>query len=96
MMESAGFKAIVGDAKRTKNGDPRGIYFDGTPDTGFPGYLELKFGRSELRTTYQMRLEVYKSMIDEVPMTLRTTRPINAEFERWLEFWGVNIEKVTR
>lgn len=88
-VETATFKAIVGEPKYTRGGQLKGTIFDGTQG----GYLEIKGGTSELNSTYQLRLQTYKATIDNQPFTIQTTRPVNPEFQRWLEFWGVNVTK---
>ncbi len=89
-IDSAAFKVIVGDAKYTKGGQVKGTIFDGVSDTG---YLEIKGGRSELNSTYQLRLQTYKSLVDNKPLTIQTTRPVNPEFQKWLDSWGVKVVK---
>ena len=82
-------RAIVGDAKYTPGGKLTGTIFDGVDG----GYLEIKGGASELNSTYQLRLETYKAIIDKQPFTIQTTRPVNPEFQQWLDFWGVKVTK---
>ncbi len=31
--------------------------------------------------------------IDNKPLTIQTTRPVNPDFQKWLDFWGVNVVK---
>jgi RHS repeat-associated protein len=88
-MESSAFKVIVGKAKRTsRRGKPKGTRLDSIQGD----LLELKGGRSTLNSTYQLRLQVYMSVMEGTPLTLRTTRPINPTFRGWLKRWGVQIE----
>ena len=79
---------IVGEAKYTKGGLLRGTTLDAT-DAGF---LEIKGGTSTLNSTYQLRLQTYRSLIEETPYTIRTTRPVNSTFGDWLQRWGVKVE----
>ena len=88
-IETATFKAMVGDAQYTKGGQLKGTIFDSTSN----GYLEIKGGASTLNSTYQLRLQTYKSVIDNQPFTLQTTRPVNPAFSNYLDFWGVNVVK---
>jgi len=56
------------------------------------GFLEIKGGGSVLESTYQLRLQTYRSLIETTPLTIQTTRPISIEFGQWLNRWGVTIE----
>lgn len=87
--DSSAFKVIVGDPKYTKGGQPKGTIFDSTDN----GYLEIKGGSSQLNSSYQLRLETYKALKDDVPFTISTTRPVNSTFQNWLDRWGVNVVK---
>jgi hypothetical protein len=95
-MESAAFRAIVGEPKFTKGKQPVGVIFDSSPELGFRGYLEIKGGTSELSTTYQLRLETYRAVTESQPFIIQTTRPINPAFQKWLDFWGVKVAKPAR
>ncbi|OGA00340.1 MAG: hypothetical protein A2Z44_09510 [Betaproteobacteria bacterium RBG_19FT_COMBO_58_11] len=92
-VDTATFKAIVGDAQYTKGGQLKGTIFDSSPQSGYPGYLEIKGGTSELNSTYQLRLQTYKAVTEGQPYTIQTTRPVNPAFQQWLDFWGVNVVK---
>jgi hypothetical protein len=87
--QSAAFKVIVGNAKYARGGQLKGTIFDNAEG----GLLEIKGGTSELMSSYQLRLQTYYALKNELPFTIRTTRPVNAEFEAWLKRWGVKIEK---
>lgn len=87
--QSAAFKVIVGEAKYTKGGVLKGTILDAT-DAGF---VELKGGSSVLESSYQLRLQTYRSLIEGQPYTIRTTRPINPTFQDWLQRWGVKVER---
>jgi hypothetical protein len=90
--QSSAFKVIVGDARFTKGGIPVGTILDAVDPGG--GLLEIKGGSSVLDSTYQLRLQTYRSLVESVPYTIRTTRPINPTFEDWLGRWGVQIRRV--
>jgi hypothetical protein len=87
--ETAAFQIIVGSAKFTRGGQLKGTIFDGTG----AGLLEIKGGSSELTSSYQLRLQTYYSVKNNMPFTIRTTRPVNKEFGSWLQRWGVRVEK---
>jgi hypothetical protein len=78
---------IVGDAKYTQTGLLRGT----VPDSTQGGLLEIKSGTSVLDSSYQMRLQVYRSLKEGVSHTIDTTRPVNPTFQAWLERWGVTV-----
>jgi RHS repeat-associated protein len=86
-IDSAAFKVIVGDAKYTAGGLRKGTIFDST--TG--GYTEIKAGSSPLVSSYQLRLQVFRSLQTSTPYTIRTSRPVNPEFEDWLTRWGAAV-----
>ncbi len=86
-MESAAFKVIVGDAKFTATGLPKGTIFDSVQG----GLLEIKGGSSALKSTYQLRLQTYRSLQSRIPYTIDTTRPIDPAFRAWLDRWGVIV-----
>jgi len=88
-IDSATFKTIVGPAKHTKGGQNVGTIIDSTQGQ----YLEIKGGSSTLESSYQLRLQVYRSLKENIPFTIRTTRPINPVFRDWLTRWGVIIDK---
>lgn len=79
----------MGVPKYTKGGQPKGIIFDGVEN----GYLEIKGGSSALSSTYQLRLETYKATIDGQPFSIQTTRPVNLQFQDYLNAWGVKVVK---
>ena len=90
-IESAAFKVIVGDAKYTKLGVPVSTIFDGVTSTGL---AEIKSGSSILGSTYQLRLQTYGALINNLPLTLYTSRPINGAFSDWLMRWGVSVKPI--
>jgi hypothetical protein len=55
------------------------------------GYLEYKSGASMLDSSYQLRLQTYRSVTTETPFSIVTTRPVNPRFQQSLDFWGVNV-----
>ncbi|WP_156420451.1 MULTISPECIES: hypothetical protein [unclassified Sphingopyxis] len=87
--DSAAFKVIVGKPKFTSSGLPKGTIFDGA--TG--GNLEIKGGASMLDSSYQLRLQTYRSLKTNTPFTIETTRPINPAFKSWLDRWGVSVAR---
>jgi hypothetical protein len=62
-----------------------------TFDATDAGFLEIKTGKSVLNSSYQMRLQNYRSLMENTPYTIQTSRPIN-QFKAWLDFWGVTVE----
>lgn len=82
------FKTIVGPAHYTPRGLPRGTVVDSVQD----GLAEIKSGRSVLDSTYQLRLQTYRSVIEDRPFKIYTNRPVDVEFGQWLSPWGVRIE----
>lgn len=86
-IDSATFRAIVGEAKYTAGGKPVGTIFDVTKD----GFTENKSGSSVLDSSYQLRLQTYRSVTTKTPFSIVTTRPINSRFQQSLDFWGVNV-----
>ncbi len=86
--ESAAFKVVVGEAKYTQGGLLKGTTIDATQG----GFLEIKGGSSVLDSTYQLRLQTYRSLIENKPFTIQTTRPVNQTFSDWLQRWGVKVE----
>ncbi|ESX11815.1 hypothetical protein X768_09720 [Mesorhizobium sp. LSJC265A00] len=87
--DSAAFKVIVGDAKFSRGGLPKGTIFDGMK----VGNFEIKGGLSMLDSTYQLRLQTYRSLKTNMPLTIETTRPINPTFQNWLNRWGVLVPR---
>jgi RHS repeat-associated protein len=88
-IDSAAFKVIVGKPKYTATGEPVGTIFDATEG----GLLELKGGSSTLDSSYQLRLQTYRSLKLNQPYTIRSTRTPNPKFDDWLKRWGVNVEQ---
>ncbi|MCA3078637.1 MAG: hypothetical protein ING71_07615 [Rhodocyclaceae bacterium] len=86
-IDSATFKAIVGDAKFTPGSKPVGTIFDVTKG----GFTEYKSGASMLDSSYQLRLQTYRSVTTETPFSIVTSRPVNPRFQQSLDFWGVNV-----
>jgi YD repeat-containing protein len=85
--DSAAFKVIVGEPKFTPGGLPKGTIFDGT----LGGNMEIKGGSSILDSSYQLRLQTYRSLKTNAPLTIETTRPVNPTFQSWLDRWGVSV-----
>jgi RHS repeat-associated protein len=86
-IDSAAFKLIVGEAEYTPRGLARGTILDSVEG----GFLEIKGGASALESTYQLRLQTYRSLIENTPFTIQTTRPVGIEFGQWLNRWSVSI-----
>ncbi len=87
--ESAAFNVIVGPPRFTPGGQPRGTIFDATQG----GLTEIKGGSSTMDSSYQLRLQVYRSLKLGEPYTIQTTRPLNPTFADWLQRWGVTVSK---
>lgn len=56
------------------------------------GSMELKGGTKMMESSYQLRLQTYRALKMDTPLTIRTTRPINPTFTDWLNRWGVKVE----
>ena len=87
-VDSPAFRAIVGRPLYTVRGIARGTIVDSVAD----GLAEIKSGSSILNSTYQLRLQTYRSVIEERPLRIYTSRPIDIDFGQWLDPWGVKIE----
>jgi hypothetical protein len=85
---SAVFRSIVGDPRYTARGLARGTVLDSIEE----GLAEIKSGTSVLDSTYQLRLQTYRSVIEKQPLTIYTNRPIPAPFRRWLDPKGVKVK----
>ncbi|WP_294122236.1 LysM peptidoglycan-binding domain-containing protein [Sphingomonas sp.] len=88
-IDSQLFQDIVGTAKYTPGGKPVGTIFDAIDG----GFFERKSGSSTLNSSYQLRLQTYRSVSTGTDFTLSTARPINPTFNQWLNRWGVNVTK---
>ncbi|EEF59768.1 YD repeat protein [Pedosphaera parvula Ellin514] len=86
--QTAAFQIIVGPPKYTPGGQLIGTISDGARN----GLLEIKGGSSTLYSTYQMRLQVYNSVVNNIPMTIETSRPVNPTFMNYLQRWGVTVQ----
>jgi hypothetical protein len=87
-IDSPAFRTIVGRPLYTVRGIVRGTIVDSVED----GLAEIKSGSSILNSTYQLRLQTYRSVIEERPLRIYTSRPIDIDFGQWLDPWGVKIE----
>jgi hypothetical protein len=87
-IDSPVFREIVGRPLYTVRGIVRGTIVDSVQD----GLAEIKSGASVLNSTYQLRLQTYRSVIEERPLRIYTSRPIDIDFGQWLDPWGVKIE----
>jgi RHS repeat-associated protein len=86
-VQSAAFQVIVGPPQYTAAGDLVGTISDSTQG----GLLEIKGGSSTLNSSYQLRLQTYNSVVNNVPLTIETTRPVNPTFMNYLQNWGVTV-----
>jgi hypothetical protein len=87
-IESAAFRNIVGIPQFTSRGLARGTVLDSVEG----GLAEIKSGASVLNSTYQLRLQTYRAVVEERPLKIYTNRPVDLEFGQWLNPWGVRIE----
>ena len=78
----------MGEPRFTAGGLPVGTVIDVTQG----GFVELKTGLSVLNSSYQLRLQTYRSFIEDTPYTIETMRPINPTFQDYLQRWGVTVE----
>lgn len=88
-VQSAAFQVIVGPAQYTAGGDLVGTISDSAAGGGL---LEIKGGSSTLNSSYQLRLQTYNSVVNNVPLTIETTRPVNPTFMNYLQNWGVTVK----
>ena len=51
-----------------------------------------QIGVSTLDSTYQLRLQTYRALVEKQPLTIYTNRPVDVDFGRWLNPRGVQIE----
>jgi hypothetical protein len=85
---SEDFVSIVGSPHYTATGLARGTVLDSV----IAGFSEIKSGSSVLDSTYQLRLQTYRSIIEKKPLTIYTSRPVDAHFGQWLHPHGVSIK----
>jgi len=85
---SVNFRAIVGAPHFTATGLARGTVLDSVA----AGLAEIKSGGSTLESTYQLRLQTYRSVVERKPLTIYTSRPIDVDFGHWLNPHGVAIK----
>ncbi len=88
-INSAAFQVIVGDAKYSASGAPVSTIFDGSIGGGL---AEIKSGSSMLNSTDQLRLQTYGALVNDQPLTIFTSRPINPTLGDWLTRWGVSVK----
>jgi RHS repeat-associated protein len=88
--QSAAFQVIVGQPQYTATGELVGTISDSTANGGL---LEIKGGSSTLNSSYQLRLQTYNSVVNNIPLTIETTRPVNPTFMDYLQRWGVTVTK---
>jgi len=87
--QSAAFQVIVGQPQYTPGGQLVGTIVDSTRG----GLLEIKGGSSILNSSYQLRLQTFNSVVNNIPMTIETTRPVNPTFRNYLQRWGVQVSR---
>jgi hypothetical protein len=87
-LDSVAFRLIVGSPRFTATGLPRGTVLDSVE----AGLAEIKSGASPLDSTYQLRLQTYRALVERRPLTLYTSRPVAEEFGQWLDPHGVAIK----
>jgi hypothetical protein len=85
---SPNFREIVGSPHYTATGLARGTVLDSVA----AGLAEIKSGGSTLESTYQLRLQTYRSVVEKKPLTIYTSRPIDVDFGHWLNPHGVAIK----
>ena len=81
-IQSAAFQVIVGPPQYTAGGELVGTISDSTAGGGL---LEIKGGSATLNSSYQLRLQTYNSVVNNIPMTIETTRPVNPTFMNYLQ-----------
>ena len=87
---SEDFQLIVGAPHYTATGLARGTVLDSVA----AGLAEIKSGASVLDSTYQLRLQTYRAVIEKKPLTIYTSRPVGTDFGQWLHPHGVAIEPI--
>ena len=85
---SPNFREIVGSPHFTPTGLARGTVLDSVD----AGLAEIKSGGSTLESTYQLRLQTYRSIVERKPLTIYTSRPVDIDFGHWLNPHGVAIK----
>jgi hypothetical protein len=89
--QSSAFQIIVGQPRYTGTGLPVGTIVDAMPS----GLLEIKGGTSALNSSYQLRLQTYRALIEQRPLIIETSRPLNPTFQVYCEKWGVKVVRPT-
>jgi filamentous hemagglutinin len=92
-IDSSAFKVIVGDARYTPSGAPVGTIYDATVRSSLG---EIKTGSSVLKSSYQLRLQTYGSLVNDTPLTIYTSRPLSQAFGDWLARWGVQVKPLLK
>lgn len=85
---SPAFRLIVGDPRYTATGLARGTVLDSVSRE----LAEIKSGASPLDSTYQLRLQTYRSVVEKRPLTVYTNRPLGPGFGRRLHPHGVAVK----
>lgn len=87
-IQSPAFRRIVGTPQYTARGHARGTIVDSAEQ----GLAEIKSGRSRLEPCYQLRLQAFRAVVEDQPLSIYTSRPIPDRFAHWLGPLGVKIE----
>lgn len=87
-INSAAFNVIVGDAKYIKSGVLKGTIFDSVDGAN----IEIKSGKSVLSSSYQIRLQLYRSVTTNTQYILRTSSPVTQELQDIITRWGGKVE----
>jgi len=85
---STAFRRIVGDPRYTATGLARGTVLDSVSRE----LAEIKSGASPLDSTYQLRLQTYRSVVEKRPLIVYTNRPLKPGFGRRLRPHGVAVK----
>lgn len=88
-VNSAAFQVIVGPPQYTASGDLVSTIYDGLNEDGL---AEIKTGSSTLDSSYQLRLQTYGALVNDTPLTIYTSRPVNPTFQNYLNNWGVSVQ----
>lgn len=84
---SSAFQIVVGQPRFTGTGLTVGTIVDAMP----AGLLEIKGGTSILNSSYQLRLQTYRALLEDRPLIIETPRPLNPTFQAYCEKWGVKV-----
>jgi len=85
---SAEFRRIVGEPRYTARGLVRGTVLDSVAAE----FSEIKSGASPLDSSYQLRLQTYRSVVEKRGLTVYTNRPLSAGLGRRIRPHGVAVK----